>query len=100
MKEFFLKAFGWAKRHKALTIVGTFVLWMLFFDRNSVIMHLERDRNIAVLKDSINLYKKKIEKQQILLEHLRTDPKALERYARERYGLKREDEDVFIIQQD
>ena len=88
----------WIKHHKIATIVAAFLIWMSFLDRNSFVMHLEREKNISAIEDSIAAYKEKIRQQREQYEKMKNDPKQLELYARERYNLKGPDEDIYIIE--
>lgn len=73
-----------------------FVLWMLFFDSNSYINHRRLSKTIDQLeKDQIH-YKEEIRKDSIALEEL-SSPKGLEKYAREKYHMKKENEEIFLI---
>lgn len=83
--------------HKLLVVVAAFLVWMTFFDRNSFLLHVERERNISALQDSISYYKREIERQKTFLNELRSDPKQMEKFVREHYGLKKDNEDIYII---
>jgi cell division protein DivIC len=74
-----------------------FVIWIIFFDQNNLI-----DRIVAVRKyhqmekDKIYYYEKiKIDSRK--LEELRTDRENLEKFAREQYLMKKDNEDIFIV---
>lgn len=85
-------------KHKLLIFIVLFVLWIVFFDRNSVMMHIERENNIASLQDSIEYYKREIERLNLHLEELQNDPREMEKFVRERYNMKRDNEDIYIIE--
>ncbi|MBO4962039.1 MAG: septum formation initiator family protein [Flavobacteriales bacterium] len=85
-------------KHKLLIFIVLFVLWIVFFDRNSVMMHMEREKNIAELQDSIEYYQREIERLNLHLEELQNDPREMEKFIRERYNMKRVNEDVYIIE--
>ncbi|MBQ1276865.1 MAG: septum formation initiator family protein [Flavobacteriales bacterium] len=85
-------------KYKLLIFIILFVLWIVFFDRNSVMMHIEREKNIASLQDSIEYYKREIERLNLHLEELQNDPREMEKFVRERYNMKRDDEDIYIIE--
>ena len=74
-----------------------FIVWMLFFDRNDLSsqMHYTKQReNLEAEKD---FYEKEIYKVEKSLEELNSDPKMLEKFAREKYLMKKENEDIYII---
>lgn len=91
------RSIDYAMRHKILVIILAFLVWMTFFDRNSLILHAERERSIAALQDSIAYYKREIQRQRQYLNELKSDPKQMEKFARERYNMKKKDEDIYII---
>ena len=84
-------------RHKLMTVLVLFLVWITFFDRNSLLLHVERERNIAALQDSISFYKREIERQKTSLRELESDPKQMEKFVREHYNLKQDDEDIYLI---
>ena len=63
----------------------------------ALILHAERERSIAALQDSIAYYKREIQRQRQYLNELKSDPKQMEKFARERYNMKKKDEDIYII---
>ena len=87
-------------------ITNTFVLifipyavWMLFFDENSYLVHRKLDEEINKLEETIVDYKTKIEKDQNTIEKLK-DSIELIRFAREKYYMKKANEDIYIIEFD
>ncbi len=80
------------------TIVGSFaVLWMLFFDQNNITDQLERRQRLAQMEADLEFYnteKTQIQESRYMLE---SEAEELERFARERYRMKRDDEDLYII---
>ncbi|MDG1803490.1 septum formation initiator family protein [Flavicella sp.] len=80
-------------------ILIVFCTWMLFFDENSYLNHREYNQEIKELKNSIEFYKKEIEHNKKMIEAL-NDPEQLEKYAREIYRIKKEDETLYLIEFD
>jgi len=80
-----------------IIIFTIFAIWMLFFDANSLIIHNELNGDINDLEDEKEFYLKEIEKDNKELEKLSTD-EGLEKFAREEYYMKREKEEIFIIE--
>ena len=80
-----------------ILVLTIFVIWMLFFDTNSFLIHRELQKEINKLEEQKDFLKKEIEKDKKLLNEL-NDPKALEKYAREKYYMKKENEEVFLIE--
>ena len=82
-------------------ITGTaFVLWMLFFDRNDFALQLKRIHELKKLQESEKVMDKQIDDTKQELSQLKTNPETLEKYAREKYMMKKENEDLFIITSD
>ncbi len=73
-----------------------FVLWMLFFDSNSYLNHNRLSNDINQLQKDKQHYKEEIKKDSIALEEL-SSSEGLEKYAREKYHMKKENEEIFLI---
>jgi cell division protein FtsB len=69
---------------------------MIFFDTNSWITHQKLNHEISEIESNIDYYKSEIEKDKKTLKTL-NDSVEIEKFARETYFMKRENEDVFII---
>ncbi|MBU2940737.1 septum formation initiator family protein [Lacinutrix sp. C3R15] len=80
-----------------LIIFTIFAIWMLFFDANSLLIHNELNNDINNLEDEKDFYLKEIEKDNKELEKLSTD-EGLEKFAREAYYMKRDKEEIYIIE--
>ena len=80
-----------------ILVLTIFVIWMAFFDTNSLLIHRELQQEINKLEQQKDFLQKEIEKDKKLLNELK-DPKALEKYAREKYYMKKEGEEVFLIE--
>ena len=77
-----------------------FAVWMTFFDRNDITLQLKRIHELNKLQESEKLMNKRIADSKEELDLLKTNPQTLEKYARERYMMKKDNEDVFIITSD
>mgnify|MGYP000719146821 CR=1 FL=1 len=80
-----------------ILILVIFAVWMLFFDANSWLIHHELNTEIKNLEDEKEYYKKEIEKDQKAIKELSTD-NGLEKFARETYYMKRDNEEIYIIE--
>ncbi|MET1259916.1 septum formation initiator family protein [Flagellimonas sp. DF-77] len=78
-------------------VLTIFVVWMAFFDTNSLLIHNELQNEINKLEQQKEFLKKEIQKDKAALEKL-SSPEALEKYARERYYMKKDNEEVFLIE--
>ncbi len=79
-----------------LTLLGGFV-WLLFFDKNDFFSQYEMVRKLNKLKREQAYYKAEIEKNRTELLELKTNPESLEKFAREKYLMKKDNEDVFVF---
>lgn len=80
-----------------LGIVLFFVIWMLFFDEFNWV-RIRRDKlKLDALKKEAEYLEQKIETDKSRLKALRTDTSELEKFAREKYLMKKENEDVYVI---
>ena len=86
-------------KNKYLLSLAVFVVWMFFFDDRDVITTHFRYRNeLRDLEKSKVYYQEQIAETHKELEKLQSDPALLEKYARERYRMKRDNEDLYIIE--
>lgn len=74
-----------------------FAVWMLFIDANSLLIHHELNSDISDLEDEKEYYKKEIEKDKKAIKELSTED-GIEKLAREKYYMKKENEDIYIIE--
>ncbi|MCE2834344.1 MAG: septum formation initiator family protein [Chitinophagaceae bacterium] len=87
---------GWLRNKYLLTSLF-FLAWMIFFDHNDLFLQIERSRELSTLNAGIDFYRAQIDSTRHTLEGIRNDPSRLEKIARERYLMKREEEQVFVI---
>lgn len=78
-------------------ILVCFAVWMLFFDANSWIIHHELNSEIDALENEKDYYNREIKKDNKAIKELSTE-EGLERFAREVYYMKKENEVIFIIE--
>jgi cell division protein FtsB len=83
-----------------LVILAIFLVWVLFFDEYNLIRIRRDSRKLKSLKQEAEYLQKKIEKDRERLNALKTDTAEVEKFARETYLLKKENEDVFVIVED
>ncbi len=87
----------WLKNKYLLTFIA-FTVWMLFFDRNDIFTQLDRRKELKEIEQSTRYYKTEIETNKKALADLKINPTALEKLAREKYFMKRDNEDIYIIE--
>ncbi len=78
-------------------VLTIFVVWMAFFDTNSLLIHHELQKEIDKLEEQKQFLKSEIDRDKKLLEKL-SRPEELEKYAREHYYMKKENEEIFLIE--
>lgn len=80
-----------------LVIILGFAIWMLFFDANSFLIHHELNSEMKALENERDYYKREILKDKKGIKALSTE-EGLERLAREKYYMKKENEEIYIIE--
>ena len=76
-----------------------FLVVIVFLDENSLIQRAQHKREISTLKSEIARYRKQYEEDTRKLKELMNNPEALEKIAREKYLMKKPNEDVFIFEE-
>jgi cell division protein FtsB len=94
---FLLAIWKFIHRHKYVTITLIFVVFITFIDENNLIRRLNQNHEIGHLKKEIETYKKKYENDTRQLNELITNPDKIEKIAREKYLMKRPNEDIYIF---
>lgn len=84
--------------NKYLVTAVAFVAWMTFFDQNDWMTQQDTQKQLKSTKDHIQFLTAKTEEMEADLKMLQNDPERLEKYAREHYRMKRENEDLYIIE--
>ncbi|MBN8691983.1 MAG: septum formation initiator family protein [Bacteroidetes bacterium] len=79
-----------------LTIIGI-IVWLLFFDKNDVFSQMELMGKLNKLRADKTYYLAEIKNNRDAIEDLKTNKKSLERFAREKYLMKKDNEDVYVI---
>ena len=99
MKEFYKKLISIFNKSyfKYLVILGAFIVWITFLDTNSLLIHAELNKEIKKLKSRKDALTEEINKDQKLIKKLENID-SLEHYGRENYNLKKDNEDIFIIE--
>ncbi len=74
-----------------------FLLWILVFDNNNLIERYRMIRDIKQMEQDTSYYLQEIRNNAERLKELQTDKENLEKFAREQYLMKKDNEDVFVI---
>lgn len=78
-------------------VLTVFAVWMIFFDTNSLLTHMELEKEIDKLEKQKEYLRKEIEKDKEVIRNLDDDGN-VEKFAREEYYFKKDDEDIYIIE--
>ena len=92
-KRKYLKPF----KNWIILIFSGFLIWMIFFDANSWLIHHELNNDIEALENEKEYYKREIEKDNKAIKKLSSE-EGLEKFARESYYMKRDNEEIYIIE--
>lgn len=93
------KIFGITIGISYVLISTIFIVWMFFADENSYLRHREYDEEIHELETWIEHHKQQIQEDKQTIQKLQ-DSLELERFAREKYLMKKKNEDIYIIEFD
>ncbi len=84
-------------KNKYFVSALVFVVWISFIDRNDLFTQYGRKQELKKLETSKNYYQAEIASTKKELQDLTNNSTVLEKIAREKFFLKRPNEDVFII---
>ena len=100
MKEKIEHVWKYICEHKYRVTIVTFLLIIGVLDENSWIRRWQHKMEISRLKSEIKYYRDQFEHDSELLKEISTNPEALEKVAREKYKMKKKNEDIFIFEED
>jgi len=78
-------------------VTAFFLFWMIFIDSNNVVNQFRLSRKLSQLEDQKVFYIERKEKIQEEREELMSNPELLEKFAREKYLMKKKTEDLYVI---
>src|SRR3954465_8232378 len=84
-------------KNKYVISLVVFVVWISFFDRNDLFTQWDRKQELQKLETSKKFYEEEIATTRKDLTDLNNNPAVLEKFAREKFYLKRPNEEIFII---
>ncbi len=87
-----------ALKYIVVTVIA--VILIGFVDENSVYSHFRNKSRISQLEGEIRQYTDQCRSAQEQIRLLDSDPKAMQKIARERYFMKTDDEDIFVLSDD
>ena len=83
--------------NRYLLAITAFAVWITFFDENNLFVQRQRTKDLNELKAKIAYYHSQVDLTKKELKDLQNDPATLEKYAREKYFMKRDNEEVFVV---
>ncbi len=86
-------------RNKYFLVSLAFLVWMIFFDKNDLFSQYQYHQEVNKLKHDRDFYQKETAKVAKDLDELTSNREKLEKFAREKYLMKKDNEDVFVIVQ-
>ena len=86
--------------YKYLVVIVLGVIIVGFIDENSFMRRIQLELKISDLRSDINKYNKQYQDDSLQLREIRRNPKTIEKIARERYFMKADDEDIYVLSDD
>ena len=84
-------------RNKYFLAGFSLLIWLSFFDRNDFFSQYQYHKKLRDLQKEQQYYLDQIQQTRKDMQELLGNPKSLEKYAREQYRMKKDNEDVFVI---
>lgn len=84
-------------KNKYLITIVALTVWISFFDKNDISEQMDLSNKVNKLKVERDYYVEAIKANKNKINELQTDSKSLEKFARENYLMKKDNEDVFVI---
>ena len=94
-----MTVWNYIRQHKYLITIVAFLVIIVFLDENSLIQRNKHRQEINALTSEIEKYRKQFEEDTWKLKELTSNPEALEKIAREKYLMKKPNEDIFIFEE-
>jgi cell division protein DivIC len=83
--------------NRYVIVLAFFIVWMLFLDNTSYMEQRILNKQLDELEDNQKYYQDEIKKDEEKIKQL-NNPDQIEKYAREKYYMKRDSEDIYIIE--
>jgi len=98
LKEFYKKIPS-VFRNKYFIVGFLFIIWIVFLDENNLVSLNQQQSNLEKNQEIIDSLENEISEMEDKLERLNNDQKELEKFARENFLMKKENEDIIIIRE-
>lgn len=86
-------------KNKYFIVSIAFLVWLVFFDQNNIISQIKLSRKLRQLQQQKEYYQDEIRNNEKATLELMIDTEQLEKYAREKYLMKKDNEDIYIIEE-
>ena len=80
-----------------ILISVVFFIWIFFIDSNSILVNIKLNKEISELKERKDILENQIQMDKKIISNLQ-NPDSLEKYAREKLYMKKQNEEIFIIE--
>lgn len=84
-------------KNKFFLVTVAFIVWMMFFDTNDLLSQYKCHNEVVKLEKERDFYLKQTAQVSKDLDELTSNREKLEKFAREKYLMKRDNEDVFVV---
>lgn len=84
-------------KNKYLLTLVVLCVWVVFFDKNDLSTQIELRKEVKQLQEERNYYAHEIAEITADIRELTSNPKTLEKFAREKYLMKRDNEEIFVL---
>ena len=85
-------------KNKYFLVFLFMAFWLLFFDNNNLIHRVKSNIYLHELKSDKEYYLEKISETRQMKQELLTNKRTLEKFAREKYHMKKDDEEIFLVE--
>jgi len=93
----FSKIPNWLKNKYMITTI-VFIVWLAFFDQNNFITQYDFIKELNSLEKDKAFFMEELNKTRQELNDLTTNPVTLEKFAREKYFMKKDNEEIFVFE--
>lgn len=87
-------------KNKYFITIAALTVWLLFFDRNDVFSQYDRHKEVKKLEAEHEYYRNEIARNRKEGVELQSNPKLLEKFGREHYLMKKDNEDIYLLVED
>jgi len=86
-------------RNKYIITFIVFLVWIFFIDTFDIITQIKMNKEFKQLKEQQEFYKSEVKKDSTIIYNLNNNPEEQERFARERFLMKKDNEDLYIVRE-